>query len=247
MNILQIARRIRKQQSIDRIQVSNSQDNVSRTLTDEEIAKINEESLQTSLDDLREECRIAKLIQQILIEEGLSEKKAYKDNLKSNNWWWITIRPPPNSNITFTNFKHWVEGSLLTNIEFDKWRYAYEQKGESGNSIGVGFHIHLIVHSPNYLQKKDLLAKLKTQAKILLNIPHKSKFPNNYEAMIDLEKIHTQMQIDNYTEYIKGNKKQADKQFAVQYDKIFRQRYDLQDLYEHNMSEPPSPEGSQNI
>lgn len=247
MNILQIARRIRKQQAIDRSAIALSEKYVSRHLTDEEKAEINEKSLNTSLDNLREECRIAKLIQQILIEEGLSEKKGFKDNLESNNWWWITIRPPPNSNITFTNFKHWVEGSLLTNIDFDKWLYAYEQKGESTETMGSGFHIHLMVHSPNYIQKKDLLAKLKTQAKILLNIPHKSQFPLKFSAMIDLQKIHTQSQINNYKEYMKGNKKQADKQYAVQYDKIFRQRYNLQDLYEHNMCEPPSPEGSQNI
>lgn len=237
MNLLTLARSIRKTAEKEALRASKMA--AQRGCTLDEERDISKQAFADTIEREFHKCEeivdLAIRLKNMTIEKGLCPQNRLKDNMSDNNWWWITIRPPPNINLTFTRFKHWIDNNLLTNIDINKWMYAYEQKGESDETVGTGFHLHMIAHSLNYIQKKDMLAKLKTQGKILLNISHKNKYPSEYEAMIDVCKIATTTQYNNYVAYMSGDKKQNDKLYAVKYDDIFREKFSLQKLYTYNI------------
>jgi len=73
---------------------------------------------------------------EIAAEEGLVEYKPPKQS------WFITIRPKT-SDITFKNFMDKVMKFVQRKC-FIKYTLSFEQKGTSDETLGDGFHVHII-------------------------------------------------------------------------------------------------------
>ena len=179
-------------------------------------------TIERELKRIRIHCKLALQIKSILIEEKLMCEPVEK--LDDNNYWWITMRP--NSGL-FKDFQKNFEISYLPNMKFDKWMYCFEQKGETEDKAGDGFHVHLIAHLPKYCQKKDLINKSKCQFAKYFGVPS-SKIP---EAFIEIEKISSVQHLHNLKEYMLGNKKDEYKAKACLIDPIWRTKESLLTIY----------------
>lgn len=76
------------------------------------------------------------------LHDRFSCLKQGRDPAKKN-WFMITIRPDCNK-VTFIMFKDKLL-SFLDRKCFLRGSYSFEQKGESDDSLGHGFHVHIIV------------------------------------------------------------------------------------------------------
>lgn len=218
MNILQLANKLKKT-AVNRLlkeEQYNIQNGINRTLDD---------YIDHEINLLRTDVKIAKKIQDMLIEEGIMNKEKNNDKLSDNNYWFITLRPNIGS---FEHFKNVFELTYLPSLNFHEYIYCYEQKGENIESIGTGFHVHLIIHLNEYIQLKDLVRKSKCQWSKYFG---KSKGAEVPDAFIDIKKISCKSQFNNCLNYMKGEKKQEDKLYAVEQDKVWREKNNLKDLY----------------
>jgi len=221
MNILQVATKIYKEAHK---QASKRPDDQYKETYDHEI--------NLKLNAIREHAKLAKQIKDILTEEGLMGKEPEK--LKDNNYWWITLRPNVGK---FKDFKNNFELTYLPTMNFDKYMYCYEQKGETKETLGMGFHVHLLAHLPDYTQKKDLLRKSKSQwAKYFGS----KKGDNIPEAFIDIDKVHTTEHLNNLFKYMEGDKAEKQKAFACEQDPIWRNQEKLENIYTKGFKESQS-------
>lgn len=178
------------------------------------------------LEKLRKECAIAKLIKEIAIEEGIMKKPDESQGMPDNNWWWVTLRPKVGD---FESFKNHFEKTFLPIMEFDKYRYAFEQKGIDDATSGEGYHVHLIAHMPKYVQFKDLMRKAKSQWAKYLLCKNGTEVP---DAFIDISKISSKGMFSNIRSYIEGDKLEKEKLPAVKQDAKWREVVGLKPFYE---------------
>lgn len=136
--------------------------------------------------------------------------KTLKDN--GDRWYFITVRPPPDT--------EWNKFRLDCESFCDKWEkkwlecvYVYEQKGESEESLGQGFHWHMriatdtINYYPSHILR-DLAKHFNYVAKNCIRI----------ETIKSLERC---------IEYMQGDKKSDAKKPAVLMDSVWRQQNDI--------------------
>ena len=122
-------------------------------------------------------------------------------------------------------------------MNFDKWMYCYEQKGESEDKAGDGFHVHLIGHLRDACQKKDLIRKSKCQWAKFFGVPTGLKVP---DAFIEVSKISSTLHLHNIKKYMKGDKKHEYKAKACLIDPIWRSKESLQPMYESEFQDQDS-------
>lgn len=67
--------------------------------------------------------------------------KPKRDEFKHEGWHFLTIRP---DGVPFNDFKNFVE-TLFKKKCWEQWEYTWEQKGETIETMGHGFHIHAFV------------------------------------------------------------------------------------------------------
>lgn len=96
-------------------------------------------------NEFREVLRIAKRLHAIYQEET---------GLETENWYFITVRPDTKQ-ITFPQFKQKIE-KYLTRKPFLEFTYSYEQKGQSDDTLGEGFHCHIVAKT-NWRSKGEVL------------------------------------------------------------------------------------------
>lgn len=143
----------------------------------------------------------------------------------------LTVRPPLDCN--WNTFYHACKCFI------DKWgkkwawaEWAYEQKGESENEAGQGFHIHLIfaTTTPNYYPSHILRDA-------------KSGWPFVAANCIQLD---TLVNVEKGRKYIRGIKNLPDgnpdteKMKAVAWDNHWRESKNLQQIYESGQVHPLS-------
>jgi len=135
----------------------------------------------------------------------------------SNRWYMLTIRPP-SGKVALTTFtadvhkhvqkwkNHWVS-----------YEYVFEQKGETLETMGTGFHTHIIIETnrPNYYP-----SHIKKSAA--------TDFPYTNQRAID---VATLKNVVRAKEYIRGCKQAIEKEPAVVMDKPWRAANKLSDLY----------------
>lgn len=142
----------------------------------------------------------------------------------SGNYFWITLRPGVEHEHRFAEFKHIVLTKYLTRSCFLSHRYAWEQKGDTPETIGFGYHIHILASCPNYLMKTQLLKDTKSTFKKFCNgdVP---------EAFIQIEYVKTKEHFFNIRAYMMGYKTDTWKDPACELDKPWREKHGLDDLY----------------
>jgi len=149
---------------------------------------------------------------------GLKYYQMAKEKLKSNGGrtYLLTIRPP--HNIQFNQFQ--TDCLFYINKWSNKWlwwEYAYEQKGNSAETIGHGFHIHILfeTNENNYYPSH-----------IIRNTNGTFKYVAN--NCIDCQTVKN---ITRAKEYIRGAKNDSNKQECIEWDIEWRRLNNLKNLY----------------
>lgn len=143
-----------------------------------------------------------------LMNRFSNKVKTINDN-NGDRWYFITVRPPHDTN--WETFKSDCESFC------DKWNYkwiectyVFEQKGESMESLGHGFHWHMrfatamINYYPSHILR-DLAKHFNYVARNCIKV----------ESIKSLERC---------IEYMQGDKKSDAKAIAVAHDAIWRDR-----------------------
>lgn len=152
------------------------------------------------------------------VELGLQLLEDFKTRIQSGNkdrWSLLTVRPPHGTD--------W-EIFLKSCNEFiakwgDKWstcEYAYEQKGESIETMGHGFHWHILIctQHANYYRTHIVRDAQRLFTYVAANC-------------IQVDSIRN---LDRARAYIRGEK-EASKMPAVTYDRLWRKSMGIEELF----------------
>lgn len=180
-----------------------------------------EEEVESEFRNLERGLKLLPKLDALLDKYGVQQKKPEK---LSNNYFWITLRPGTEHQHRFTEFKHLILTKYLTRNCFSSYRYAWEQKGETPNDMGNGYHIHILALCPNYLMKTQLIKDTKSTFKKFCNgdVP---------DAFVQIEYIRTKEHFFNIRAYIMGIKSDTWKDPACAMDIPWREKLNLDSLY----------------
>lgn len=134
----------------------------------------------------------------------------------TTNVYAVTIRPPDGSD--FGIFKQQVN-CYIQSKTINQYEYSYEQTGESEDNLGHGFHVHMCIWSnlsPSHMIR-DAVAKF---------IGCQVKIGNDFS-----KKLHTQKDLNQWRNYIRGDKHNESKDPAVLMNTLWRTEQNLDDLY----------------
>jgi len=152
---------------------------------------------------------------------GLELMDAFKERLgtsKGSSWNMLTVRPPHDC--------EWSVFKASCDSFIDKWKnkwmefeYVFEQKGNSPESMGKGFHWHLILQTEtkNYYKSHIVRDAQRCFTYVAANC-------------IQVDCIRN---LGKCKEYIRGHKSE-DKLEAVKYDTLWRQKMGLEEIYSCN-------------
>lgn len=150
-------------------------------------------------------------------------KKKLKNPEDEARYYMLTIRPPPT--VKWETFKY--DCDVFLKKWSDKWEWAewaYEQKGTDQESMGTGFHIHLVLKTTveNYYPSHIRRDAEKQYTYVAKNC-------------IDCAKVAS---LTRAREYIRGIKNDSEKEEAVKWDSIWRESKKLESLYESGQVQP---------
>lgn len=147
-----------------------------------------------------------------------------KPEMLKDNFMFITLRPADVHRDRFNDFKHIVLTEYLPRKMFIEYKYAWEQKGETPDEMGHGYHIHILARCPNYLKG----TQLKKDTKSTFN-----KFNNGevHDAFVSYKYVKTKEYFYSIRAYMMGYKSDDWKDPACAMDKPWREKYGLDDLY----------------
>lgn len=200
-------------------------------LTEEEI----EEQKQIAYDT---EIAIAKSDFKEILQIANELHNIYKElkNNEDHNWLFITIRPDPKLNITFNEFYDKVYKYIHRKF-FLQYTLTFEQKGTSDNTLGEGFHIHIVADTKWRSTKDSLRDTLSTFNKICSGPGVEIKPTRNPKDIV--EKYLTNYESDD-------NHKISTKEWDIKW----RKSLGLEDLYTNekppHLLLSPSPGQQQN-
>lgn len=168
-------------------------------------------------------------LKDVLNEMGYPILKA-EQKLKEN-WWWITLRPGNEHKDRFTDFL--VQTFKYLDREmFIMWKAAFEQKGNTTEEIGTGYHVHIIAQLKDRYHLSRVIKDTKSTWDKFLG----GYVPDPFVKAVKLTSI-KELQIKSL--YINGNKSDKDKKQAVELDPVWRKSINIQDsYYSKNWKEP---------
>lgn len=157
----------------------------------------------------------------------LAINEAYKllkimDNIEINTHIFLTINPPPL--ISFGSFKlimeklmkkKWIESSL----------YVYEQRSETLEDLGKGFHFHALIVKPVNKPTFQIQREMKNSCKNIVDVENHHFF--NLKFIPYDEALRKKI-------YILGDKKDTNKHKKQEMDKHFRNRENILPFYNNN-------------
>lgn len=163
-------------------------------------------------------------LKDILDKHGFHIKKP--EEKLTGKWFWITLRPSPEHNERFDSFKQQTFDYMKRKMFLD-WKLVFEQKGETDEQMGTGYHVHIIANCKKNINKQKLIRDTKSTW---------SPWLNGYcpEAFIEIEKMETQTEYNNRIKYITGEKKDEYKHAAQKIDINWRVKKGLKNIYENN-------------
>ncbi len=156
-----------------------------------------------------------------LLGEDYKEQIKLKTAKAHNNLYcWITINPKPS--VSFLDFKKKVEKIVKRTI-FTDYLYVYEQRGKDMESLGKGFHVHI-------LGTRNLNYKPNKVARNIRNSCKKIVGDSNSNNQVNIQFIGDEYAADK-KEYILGVKTGEGKDEKQQMDIIWRQKENLKVYY----------------
>lgn len=182
-------------------------------------------NLKMTLGILNESNRYEKILKNLHNEESELRKEIYNiEDAKNPLHYFITIRPRENS-IKFEEFYKNVK-----NIFKKKWItdyvYVIEQTGITEETLGTGFHIHIIIRR-NEKRPSEIIREIKSTVKGMGEVDN-----HNF---LDIKGIYNnENDLKNRLNYILGEKKSTEgnqKDLKQKIDIIFRQTLNLEKYY----------------
>lgn len=146
-------------------------------------------------------------------------------------WMWITIRP---SNISFREFKE-VMNKMMSKKWIQTYLYVYEQTGMTEEEAGKGFHFHGLIYK-GAKRQQQCINEVQNTCKLLFDFAHPAIDKFFHIRFIPLKYLKTKVR------YILGHKEyseQNDKNIKQKIDRIFRERYGLEEYYKSDDFEIP--------
>lgn len=159
--------------------------------------------------DTSERCKLNRNVQ----------KRMSINEIQGQNYW-ITINPKPDADLK-------VFMKLLENFVKRKpvlnYMYNIEQRGETEDDQGKGFHSHLLITWAKN-QNKYIRQFCITTFKRVVGYPS--------EQIINIRRI-TKDIYEDKVQYLLGNKWDKEKDVKVKQDYIFRKKNNILDIYKH--------------
>jgi len=160
-------------------------------------------------------------LEDVLSKYGYGKKK--KDDL-GGNWLSITLRPGNEHSHRFTEFKTLCEEKYLNRAFFIERKWCWEQKGETPEEMGKGYHIHILAKVKRPSFKTELIRDtFRTFKKFLLG--------EQPDAFIKVKYVDSIEYFNNLLTYMDGIKSDIEKEASVAMDKPWRAKYGLNDWY----------------
>lgn len=156
----------------------------------------------------------------------LSKYNIQKENNKlAENWLWITLRPPPEKEKEFNEFKYICEKDYLSRKMFLGGQYCYEQKGDTPESMGKGYHIHILAQCRVGLMKNQVIKDSKSTFRKWLK-------GEVYDAFVDVDYVRTESDFNRIEMYMSGAKTDDWKDVPCELDPIWRESLGLSSIYQ---------------
>lgn len=157
----------------------------------------------------------------VLTKHGFPIKK---DSQKlTGKWFFITLRPATEHEHRFVEFKAMVF-KYLERTMFINWKLSFEQKGETTEEMGKGYHVHIIADCATWCTKKKMIKDTKRSW---------DKWLNGYvpDAFVQIDKMETTTDKLVKELYITGHKKEKHKEKAIAIDEQWRSKEGLRPTY----------------
>lgn len=168
-----------------------------------------------TIREIRDACQWKKLVDQVMIEEGLIDEKL-KDKLC-----FLTVRPKT-SLVTFFEFEGDVR-SFFQSDRIKEFEYCFEQKGETLDTMGGGFHFHAIIEWK--YEPKELIKYAQSHFKKYVE-PQCIQVGDDFHG----KRIKQKKDLDRLRQYMSGNKGDDKKALACDIDKLWRAKLSLSAL-----------------
>lgn len=139
---------------------------------------------------------------------------------KTNDTVFITINPKPK--VTFEQFKKVVDKIISKKylLNNETLHYSYEQRGESDDEIGKGFHCHILFKRGPKIPH-EIRREFKSSCKNICNISQSS--------CLNFKFTNSEYYDDKFL-YLQGNKDE-EKNIKCKFDIKFRKKYNLKNYY----------------
>lgn len=154
------------------------------------------------------------------IQEMYKKKEEKLKNLLEDTKCWIFITINPHDKVSLEQFRSKVD-SIKNWLCIVQAYVVFEQRGDSMESLGRGFHTHIML-SKYTIGYKTLISKLENSFKNMCSKP----FLNT----INVKRKSPLHALECLNEYMVGNK-QEEKLQKVKYDKIWRQVNNIDNIY----------------
>lgn len=186
-----------------------------------------EREYQQIADDFRNQCRLAVMLRNIALEEGLIKKintdgtpKLEDSPVLSERYALITIRPADGTCLV------WFEQAVANFLEHRPWvlgaEYHFEQTGDVFETMGVGFHVHMVVRCKKSIRATEILKDVASDFECKYSV----QIGNNRNKFLKTER-----DLEYALNYVRGDKHEESKEAAVELNEEWRALKGLQDAY----------------
>lgn len=162
------------------------------------------------------------------ILEGLKSTKKELEELTNNSKFvktdvlYITINPV--ETVELSKFLKKVK-SCVSKKWIDEYLYVIEQRGDSDETVGSGFHCHMFIYHRNETKKwSDVKREVQSSFNSVCNTAKSN--------CLKIMNVTTQNAYDNFLNYMIGLKKdKGNKRIKQEFDKVFREKNGLMNVY----------------
>lgn len=159
----------------------------------------------------------------LVFDEVMSfRKKQLKSQIKEEpEIYWITVNPKPEATleIILKSIQNFCNRKAVID-----YHYTLEQRGESEHEIGMGIHAHLLLKwhkGQNKYVKQFLIESCKRIV------------GNHSNNILNIRRITSDIYQDKL-DYLHGLKWDKDKDLKIKFDKLFREKNNILDIYKKN-------------
>ena len=157
---------------------------------------------------------------QIRMNEERLELLANKSTNILTEFMFITVRPQPKKNISVK----WLYDKTLKLLKskcVSDYLLVFEQAGRCVSEMGEGLHVHFIIKS-KYRKYCELRKQLRTTY---------FDCSDYLDTAINMKNCKTIHDVEKRKKYMLGAKDGLEKQHKVEIDKLWRQRWNIEDFY----------------